>query len=205
MTGGKEMSKGLEKVKDAAQLMLQGLSEEFGLDLNDPNFTETPDRIMRAYAEIFSGIKDTEKQIEAIINKAFPSDYDGIVLAKDVRAYSMCPHHFLPVEYSIDVAYIPSKEGKVLGISKLARIAVILAKRPVLQEKFTQDIVNVLMSIPGTQGAAAVVRGRHFCMIMRGAKQPESVTTTSSIAGKFMTEPEARNELMQLLKLARNR
>jgi len=197
------MAKGIKKVKKAMELILQALNEEYGLDLSDPNFTETPDRVMRAYKEIFAGLDKTDEKIKEIVSKSFPSDYDGIVLAKDIRAYSMCPHHFLPVEYSIDVAYIPTKGGQVLGISKLSRIAVLLAKRPVLQEKLTKDIVDTIMSIPGTQGAAAIVRGRHFCMIMRGAKQPESVTTTSSLAGVFMTKEDAKAELMQLLKLSK--
>lgn len=196
-----EQIKGLGKVRLGAQMLLEGLAEEFGLDLNDPNFIETPNRIMRAYKEIFAGIKDTDKQVMEIINKSFPSTYDGIVLAKNVRAYSMCPHHFLPVEYSIDVAYIPSKDGRVVGISKLARLAVLLAKRPVLQEKFTDDVVDYLMKIPGALGAACIVRGRHFCMIMRGAKQPESVTVTSALRGVFMDDNAARQELIKLIEL----
>ena len=191
--------KGLGKVEFAAKLMLEGLSEEFGLDLSDPNFTETPARIMRAYKEIFAGIKDTDKQVQAILDKSFPSTYDGIVLIKDVKTFSMCPHHFLPVEYSIDVGYIPSKQGRVIGISKLARLANILAKRPVLQEKFTDDITAALMSIPGVQGAGCIVRGRHLCMAMRGAKQEEAITKTSSLKGIFIDDNSARMELMELI------
>ena len=195
------MSYRVERIAEHTKKLLEILAEEYGLDLEDENFKGTPERVGRMYEEIFAGLGDTEKKVEEILDKAFPCSYSQIVLARNVRAYSVCPHHLLPVEYDIDVAYIPEPGGKVLGISKLSRLAVLLARRPVLQEQLTEDITDALMRIQGASGAACIVRGRHFCMIMRGVKQYNSVTVTSSMKGVFMEDPATRNELMNLLKV----
>lgn len=196
---------GSDDVKQGFALMLKGLSEDFGLDLTDPNFFGTPGRVARMYGEIFKGVKDTNRQVRDILSVSFPSSYTQIILATDIQVYSMCPHHFLPVEYKIHVAYIPSEQGRVIGASKLSRLAVVLASRPVLQEQFTEDITNCLMDhVDGCLGAACIVQGRHFCMIMRGIKQPYSKLVTSSMKGAFMEEASTRQELFDLIKLNSN-
>jgi GTP cyclohydrolase I len=181
----------------AAWKLLQALSEELGLDLNDENFDDTPARISRMYREILSGLKDTDKQVEEILNSAFPCNNDQLVLVKDIEAFSMCPHHFLPVHYKIHIAYIPSV--RVVGLSKLARLANILAKRPVLQEQFVEDVSSSLMKIEGCLGAACIAEGAHYCMVMRGVRQSQSRTITSSLKGVFLEDARARQELMQLI------
>ena len=181
----------------AAWKLLQALSEELGLDLNDENFDDTPARISRMYREILSGLKDTDKQVEKILNSAFPCNNDQLVLVKDIEAFSICPHHFLPVHYKIHIAYIPSV--RVVGLSKLARLANILAKRPVLQEQFVEDISSNLMKIEGCLGAACIAEGTHYCMVMRGVRQSQSRTITSSLKGVFLEDARARQELMQLI------
>jgi GTP cyclohydrolase I len=181
----------------AAWKLLQALSEELGLDLNDENFDDTPARISRMYREILSGLKDTDKQVEKILNSAFPCNNDQLVLVKDIEAFSMCPHHFLPVHYKIHIAYIPSV--RVVGLSKLARLANILAKRPVLQEQFVEDVSSSLMKIEGCLGAACIAEGAHYCMVMRGVRQSQSRTITSSLKGVFLEDASARQELMQLI------
>lgn len=192
---------GHDKIKEGMSLILQGLSNLYGLDSEDVNFKDTPARVARAYSEIFAGIKDTDKQVAEILATSFPSNYNQIVLASNVKAYSMCPHHFLPVEYTMHIAYLPSYEGQVLGISKLARLAIVLAKRPVLQEQLTRDITEALSSLDGCEGSACIIAGKHYCMIMRGAKQGQSVTITSSLRGAFKENLETRQELMNLIKI----
>jgi len=188
----------VDAVKLGMELILSGLKNKYGLEL-DENFTDTPDRVSRLYDEIFSGIKDTQKQISKILNSAFPTGYDQMILLKDIEVFSMCPHHFLPVRYLISVAYIPSEGGRVLGISKLARLVEILAKRPVLQEQLTEDITKNLLSL-NIKGAACVVKGVHYCMVMRGVKQSNAITITSSLKGAFLSKLEARQEFLELIR-----
>ena len=187
-------------IEEGMRLILTGLKERFGLEIANGNFDGTPERVSRMYDEIFGGLQDTEKQIEDLLSSSFPADYDQMILAKDVEAFSMCPHHFLPVHYSISVAYIPSRKGAVLGLSKLIRLVEVLARRPVLQEQLTEDISRHLMRLNDCIGAACVVRGTHYCMIMRGVKQSRVATITSSLKGVFFDKPEARQEFMELAK-----
>ena len=181
-------------VKEGMRHILQGLQEKFGLQIEDANFSGTPERVSRMYDEIFSGARNTSEQVQEILASSFPSSYNQMILLKDIETFSMCPHHFL-----ISIAYIPSEEGQVLGISKLARLAEILAKRPVLQEQLTEDIPKYLMILKGCKGAACIIKGTHYCMVMRGVKKPNATTITSSLKGAFFDKPEARQELMQLI------
>ena len=189
---------GLDHFRRAANEIFKGL-EQMGLDISDVNFKDTPNRVARAYYEIFSGVQDTNKEIANILATGFPSEgYNSMVIAIGVTAFSMCPHHLLPVEYKICVGYIPSQNGKVLGISKLSRLVQLLAKRPVLQETLGEDIVNALMSI-GAQGAGVMIAGRHMCMRMRGVKDPNATVNTHSLRGNFMDEP-TRQEFIAMCK-----
>jgi GTP cyclohydrolase I len=191
---------GISLVEKGVHLILKGLKNELGLNLKDENFKDTPKRVARAYAEIFSGVKGTRQQINEILESAFPCEFDSMVVASDIEVFSMCPHHLLPVHYKISAAYIPSKEhGKVIGISKLSRIVEILAKRPVLQEQLSIDITKALMRLKGCKGAAAVVDGVHYCMVMRGVKQTLSHTKTSSVRGEFNINASTRSEFMHLI------
>jgi GTP cyclohydrolase I len=180
--------------------IFKGLEEELGLDLKNPNFTETPKRVAKAYREIFSGVKDTDAQIDNILSKAFPSEgYRSIILSPGITTFSMCPHHLLPVEYRMSIGYIPSKEGKVLGASKISRLAEVLSRRPVLQEALTEDIVHALERIK-PEGVAVVVTGVHYCMRMRGIKSTGTFET-SAMSGVFMEDQKTRMEFFELLKI----
>lgn len=184
--GSKDIEKGMYQI-------FKGL-EKFGLNLKDENFTDTPKRVSRAYTEIFSGI-NAHEEIEEILGTSFPSDYDGMVIAQDIHCFSMCPHHFLPVEYYVDFGYI--SRDRALGISKLTRLAEVLAKQPLLQEDFTKNLVTIFENYIDPQGVIVQVRGRHMCMTMRGVKQENSWTLTSSISGLFK-EPSVREEFALL-------
>lgn len=194
--------KGISRMQFAAEILLEAFSSELGLDLNDVNFKDTPARMARMYKEIFSGVKDTQSQVDAILNSAFPCDNNQLILMKDIDVYSMCPHHLLPVHYNIHVAYIPGKD--VVGLSKLVRLVELLAKRPVLQEQLVEDVSTNLMKIDGAVGAACIAEGVHLCMAMRGIKK-HAKTVTSSLKGVFLEggdakAQQARQELMSLLK-----
>jgi len=180
-------------IEEGVELILRGLKEDFGLRIEDQHFIGTPRRVAKAYAEIFQGIKNTDQQVEKILSTAFEDDMDQMIVVKNIHTFSMCPHHFLPTEMYIDLAYIPN--GKVLGLSKLPRLVELLAKRPVIQEQLTEEITRYLMSINAT-GAAARVRGQHFCMRMRGIKKPEAVMVTTSIAGSFKEDQSTREEFL---------
>ena len=189
-----------ERFKKAAQYMIDGL---WYLGFDDPeNFAGTQDRVAKALMEIYSGCNNTQEQVDHILSKAFPANgHDDMVIASNVVVFSMCPHHLLPVEYHIAVGYIPSKEdanSKVLGLSKLARLAEVLAKRPVLQETLTQDIVKELEKL-NIAGAAVIVNGKHMCMRMRGAEKRESSVMTSAMTGVFKSDSSTRAEFMNLV------
>ena len=187
---------GQANIEEGMVQMLMGLHKRFNLDISDKNFKDTPKRVARAYEEIFEGI-NAEKELENICDTSFPSSYDGMVVIKDVRVFSMCPHHFLPVEYIVNVGYMPDK--KTVGLSKLARVVEILAKRPALQETFTRQISEILEKNLKPLGTIVQVKGRHFCMIMRGIKKHDSWTLTNSITGSFK-KPDIREEFMMSIK-----
>ena len=182
------------KVHSATQVLLD---EGLGLDLRDPNFTDTPARVARSYAEIFGGLYDTEKKLKEIFRASFPSTYTGMVIVNNIKCYSMCPHHLLPVAYQVSAGYIANK--KMLGLSKIPRVVELLARKPELQETFTQNICDTLNKYLKPAGIMVIVWGEHYCMKMRGAKQADANMITSSISGKF-EHPEVRAEFLSLIK-----
>lgn len=170
------------------------------VDLRDENFQDTPVRFASYLARHFK--TDAEmQQIEDALSRTFPSDYKGMITQKRIRVHGMCPHHLLPIEYDVSLAYIP--EGRVLGLSKLARIAELYGTLAKLQEQVTQDIADALIRILGgqTKGVAVVVEGEHSCMTIRGVKAHEATTVTSVITGVFRDPNEvARQEFLDLIK-----
>ena len=189
---------GLKDIEIGVHHIFKGLNRAFNLDLSDENFKDTPKRIARAYVEIFAGVENTKERVAEILSTAFPAENTQVVIAKDIHVFSMCPHHLLPVDYKVNVAYLPSKA--VLGISKLSRLVKLLAQRPVLQEQFVTDIVDALMTIDGCIGAACIAQGKHYCMIMRGIQQENSSVVCSALRGSFLSDAAARAELMGLIK-----
>lgn len=182
--------------EDAIKIAWTVIINELGLDINNENFKDTPNRIVREYKEIFAGI-ECKDEIKKILSTSFPTKYDGMVIEHPIRCYSMCPHHFLPVEYDVSIGYIPKKGG--LGLSKLPRLVELLAKAPKLQEDFTKDIIDNLVKAINPKGSMVVVRGKHFCMQMRGVKKQDCITTTSAFSGVFEHQ-DTRNEFMELIK-----
>ena len=183
--------------------LLQAL---FGKDiLEDPNFKDTPIRMENMFNSMFN----TEDKINALIQvatcKSFPSRYDGLVILPKIKTVSFCPHHMLPVEYNITIAYLPSiasgNNCVLLGASKPERVAVALAKRPILQEEYTLNIAEALMNAIQPKGVAVIAQGFHSCMRIRGIKNPCASMVTSIMKGAFLDNPRTQNELFELIKI----
>lgn len=173
---------------------LKGILGFIGDDPEREGLQETPARIMRAWAEIFSGYSKDPKDVI----KTFESDgYNQIVLLRDIELYSMCEHHILPFVGRAHVAYIPG--GRVIGISKLARLVDIFSKRLQIQERIGEQVTSILMNDLKAQGAACIIEADHFCIRMRGVGKQHSTMVTSSMKGVFMDKAAARQELMSLI------
>lgn len=179
--------------RGVAQLM-EGLHYSGLIDIKDENFKETPQRVLRAFKEQLSGGVDTKKA-ELILEKSFPTSYTGMITMRGIEVSSMCPHHLLPVTYSCDISYIP--KDRVLGASKLERFVDHLAKRAVLQEDLTEEVVDIFNKKLDPQGIMVVLTGKHMCMKCRGIKSKNSVMETSAYRG-FYESQEARLEFILL-------
>lgn len=155
----------------------------------------TPERVARMYAEIFSGMHSDPRDF---LDVSFTEFHDELVLVKDIPVYSMCEHHFLPFYGMAHVAYIP-KGGKVVGISKLARVVETYARRPQLQERLTSQIADCIFGTLNPMGVGVVIQAEHMCMSMRGVKKPGALTVTSALRGIFQSRAESRAELFSLI------
>ncbi|MDK2810154.1 MAG: cyclohydrolase [Petroclostridium sp.] len=181
-----------EKIRKAMRMMIEAIGE----DPDREGLKDTPHRVARMYAEIFSGLWEDPKEY---LQVCFSEDHEEMVLVKDIPFYSMCEHHFLPFIGKAHVAYIPAK-GKITGLSKLARVVDSIAKRPQLQERLTGEIADVLMECLEPQGVAVVIEAEHLCMSMRGIKKPGSKTVTSAVRGIFRSNAKTRAEAFALIK-----
>ncbi len=156
----------------------------------------TPERVADMYEEIFSGIKqDPGKELEVLLSEG----HDEIVLLKDIPLYSICEHHILPFIGKAHVAYVP-QGNRVTGLSKLARVVDILAKRLQVQERLTTQIADVIMKKLRPKGVMVVIEANHLCMTMRGVKKPGAITVTSAVRGIFRTNSKTRAETLALIK-----
>ncbi len=166
-----------------------------GLDLEDPHLRDTPDRVGRMYLEIFRGLEDqSEPEVTCFPNS---EGYSNMVIVKDIDFFSVCSHHMIPFFGKAHVAYIPGE--RIVGLSKLARIVEFYARRPQLQERLTEQVVDFLQAKLKPLGAIAVIEARHLCMEMRGVEKTGALTTTSALRGCF-NQPRVREEFFDLLK-----
>lgn len=179
-----------KKVMEGVQLILEGIGE----DTKREGLMDTPDRIARMYEEIFAGMDQTA---EEPLSKTFHVENSEMVIEKDITFYSVCEHHFMPFFGKAHVAYIP--DGKVVGISKLARTVEVYAKRPQIQERLTAQIADALMEYLKPKGAIVMIEAEHMCMTMRGVKKPGSKTVTFAARGVFEDEKLA-DRFFQLVK-----
>jgi GTP cyclohydrolase I len=162
-----------------------------GEDPDREGLLETPDRVARMYAELFAGLRQDPRELLA---KTFTQKYDEMVNVKDIRFESMCEHHLLPFFGKAHVAYLPN--GKIVGLSKLARVVEMLARRPQVQERMTEELADLLMHELNARGVGVIVEASHTCMTIRGVHKPDSVATTSAMRGTFKTNHETRAEFL---------
>ncbi|MGD0552209.1 MAG: GTP cyclohydrolase I FolE [Sedimentisphaerales bacterium] len=189
------MTKQKKKIDEARiEKAVREILSAVGEDLNRDGLKDTPARVARMYGELLAGMHDDPN---THISRVFNENYDEIVLLRDIPFYSICEHHLMPFIGSAHVAYLPS--GKILGVSKLARIVDCFARRLQTQERLTYQIADCLMSNLKPQGVAVVLEAAHSCMTIRGIKKPGSVMVTSAVRGLFRKDPRSRNEIMSLI------
>ncbi|MCM8801324.1 MAG: GTP cyclohydrolase I FolE [Candidatus Omnitrophica bacterium] len=181
-----------QKIKEAIKQLLKGIGE----DIQRKDLLKTPQRVADMYEEIFAGInKDPEKELEVILDQK----HDEIILLKGIPIYSICEHHLLPFIGKAHIAYIP-KDGRVTGLSKLARVVDILCKRLQVQERLTAQIAEIIMEKLKPQGCMVVIEAEHLCMSMRGIKKPGTITVTSVVRGIFKENEKTRSEALSLMR-----
>lgn len=185
-----------ERIKNA----IRELIEAIGDDPERPGLIETPDRVARMYEEVFEGMRYTNDEIADMFDKCFEDiSSRDLVLVKDIETYSYCEHHMaLMYNMVCHVGYIPN--GKVIGLSKIARICDMVCKRLQLQERICADIADIMQKICGTEDVIVIVEGEHSCMTARGIKSRNAKTRTAAVRGLFDTDQELRSEVYNLLR-----
>ncbi|MBN1891586.1 MAG: GTP cyclohydrolase I FolE [Clostridiales bacterium] len=185
-----------ERIKDAVKEILVAIGE----DPNRPGLIETPDRVARMYEEIFAGMY---RNIQDDIKTFVEDGNDEMILIGDIPFYSMCEHHLLPFLGKAHVAYIPGK-GKILGLSKVARIVDTLSRKPQLQERLTSEIADTIQEAVGAGSVCVVIEAEHLCMTMRGIRKPGSKTVTSAMRGGCRSDARTRSEALALINRPRS-
>ena len=166
-----------------------------GEDPDREGLLETPGRVARAYVEIFAGLDQTAADV---LDKTFAIDHEELIIVRDIELYSTCEHHLVPFHGVAHVGYIPSKDGRVTGLSKLARLVEVYARRPQVQERLTSQVADALVEHLDVQGVIVVVQAEHLCMSMRGIRKPGASTITSAVRGQ-LRDPATRAEAMALM------
>jgi GTP cyclohydrolase I len=177
-------------VEQGVRLILQGIGE----DPDRGGLRETPARVARMYREIFAGIDVDASELVTVVEGA---DFDEMIMVRDIPLYSVCEHHILPFIGKAHVSYIPNKSQQITGLSKIARVVDMLAKRPQVQERLTTEIAEAIERALSPRGVFVVIEAEHLCMTMRGIKKPGAVTVTSAVRGLFRNDARTRQEAMQ--------
>ena len=182
----------LERIERAVREILISIGEDPDRD----GLVRTPKRVARAYAELFAGLRVDPA---SVLTTAFEEDHEEMVLVRDLELTSMCEHHLLPFHGVAHVGYIPGEDGKITGLSKLARLVEVYARRPQVQERLTSQIADMLMQRLEPRGAIVVVECEHMCMSLRGIRKPGARTITSAVRGLFQRDAKSRSEAMSLI------
>ena len=182
----------LARIEGAVREILQAVGEDPGRE----GLRDTPARVARAYAEQFSGLA---QRPEDVLSTVFDADHDELILVRDIELYSTCEHHLVPFFGYAHVGYIPNEKGQITGLSKLARLVDIYARRPQVQERMTSQIADALMTVLEPRGALVVIEAEHLCMSMRGVRKPGAKTVTSAVRGSMRDSDRTRAEAMSLL------
>lgn len=168
-----------------------------GEDPERDGLRDTPARVARAYQEMFAGLF---LDPDTVLERTFDEGHDELVLVRDIPMYSQCEHHLVPFHGMAHVGYIPNTEGRVTGLSKLARLVDLYARRPQVQERLTSQIADALERRLEPRGVIVVIEAEHLCMAMRGIRKPGSITTTSAVRGLFKTSASSRAEALELMR-----
>jgi len=180
-----------DKLREGVRLLLEGL----GLDTSHPGIVDTPGRVADMYDEIFAGLVVDPGDV---LDVTFAEGHDELVLIRDIPFASICEHHLVPFIGRAHVGYVPNESGAVTGLSKLARLVDVVAKRPNLQERITSTVADTLMEQLEPKGAIVVLEAEHLCMSMRGVRKPGAQTVTSAVRGIMRDDPATRAEAMAL-------
>ncbi|GAA1292936.1 GTP cyclohydrolase 1 [Planotetraspora silvatica] len=180
------------RIEKAVREILSAIGEDPDRD----GLRDTPARVARAYAEQFAGLGQTP---EDALTTMFDADHDEMVLVKDIEVMSTCEHHLLPFHGVAHIGYTPNEKGQITGLSKLARLVDVYARRPQVQERMTSQIADALMRVLEPRGVIVVIEAEHMCMTMRGVRKPGAKTITSAVRGDFRTSEATRAEAMSLI------
>jgi GTP cyclohydrolase I len=179
-----------------AEAAVRELLLAIGEDPDRDGLRATPGRVARAYAEVFAGL---HVDPDAVLQTTFDEDHDELVLVKDIPLYSICEHHLVPWHGTAAVGYVPGRDGRITGLSKLARVVDLYARRPQVQERLTSQVADAVMRRLDPMGVVVVVQAEHLCMAMRGVRKPGTSTMTSAVRGIFKSDPRTRAEALSLI------
>jgi GTP cyclohydrolase I len=182
----------LQRIERAVTEILLAVGEDPTRD----GLRDTPGRVARALSEQFSGLR---MRPEEVLTTVFDADHEEMVLVRDIELYSTCEHHLVPFFGVAHVGYIPNEKGQITGLSKLARVVDLYAKRPQVQERMTSQIADALMDILEPRGVIVIIEAEHLCMSMRGVRKPGAKTVTSAVRGSFLNSDSTRAEAVSLL------
>jgi len=188
----------LGRIEKAVREILEAIGEDPDRD----GLVATPERVARMYAEIFRGLHEDPADHLTV---TFEADHDEMVLVRDIPLYGSCEHHLIPFAGQAHVAYIPGRDGRITGLSKIARLVEGFARRPQVQERLTTQIADALAEALQPDGVLVMIEAEHLCMSMRGVKKPGALTVTSAVRGLFKTNPATRAEAMSLITAQGNR
>ncbi|WP_392398751.1 GTP cyclohydrolase I FolE [Corynebacterium lehmanniae] len=183
--------------RERAEAAVRELLIAVGEDPDREGLVETPARVARAYEEVFAGLREDPK---VHLEKSFSENHRELVLVRDIPIYSTCEHHLVPFYGEAHIGYIPGPEGKVTGLSKLARVADMYAKRPQVQERLTAQIADAIVDKLNASAVIVVIECEHLCMAMRGIRKPGATTTTSAVRGGFQNNAASRAEVLSLIR-----
>ncbi|MGV0434835.1 GTP cyclohydrolase I FolE [Corynebacterium ureicelerivorans] len=183
--------------RERAEAAVRELLIAVGEDPDREGLAETPARVARAYEEVFAGLREDPK---IHLEKSFSENHRELVLVRDIPIYSTCEHHLVPFYGVAHIGYIPGADGKVTGLSKLARLADMYAKRPQVQERLTAQIADAIVEKLDASAVIVVIECEHLCMAMRGIRKPGATTTTSAVRGGFQNNAASRAEVLSLIR-----
>jgi GTP cyclohydrolase I len=182
-----------DRIERAVRLILEGIGD----DPDRPGIAETPRRVADMYEEIFAGIGKDPGELLTVVAGA---GHDEMIMVRDIPLYGICEHHVVPFVGKAHVAYVPNRDGRITGLSKIARLVDLLSKRLQVQERLTTEVADALDQAIQPRGVFVMIEAEHLCMTMRGVKKPGSITTTSAVRGVFRSDARTRSEALELLR-----